>query len=913
MMIDYRRTSRALKTSTALSSAALLLAAAPALAQSGTGTNQDPGRSAPASANAPAGPVSMTQSVPEATAQVDPVAQDEGTAEDIVVTGTSIRGVAAVGSPAVQVDRAAIEASGASTLAQAARTLPVVLNIGPDESRTGGGQDAAANSSRISAINLRGLGPEATLLLLNGRRLAPGGILRALADPSVIPTSATERLEVVLDGNSAIYGADAVAGVVNIITRRGFTGAETSARVGYAEGLSEYVFTQNVGKKWTNGELFAAFEYNFRSDLDRADRPFLSNDLRSRGGTDQRSTQALVPNLVVGGVRRPLPSLTGEANRYDAGLVGDFLPEQQRYNLFVSGRYDISPDIEVWAEGFGSKRTVKTDGAPLGGSFSVPATNPFYIRGVAGVAPGANETVEYRLPRAAAQSVSKVTSGQVATGLLWDMFGDWQLDAYTSYAWDTGVSGLNSEQLNNFALAAALADSNPTTALNVFGGPISDEIYSRIIGFRQQRTWTKNKHFEAKIDGPLFDLPGGSVRAALGASYDDGSFRYQEYQSVLSRTNTPSVTNDETNHRSITSTYGELFVPLVGTENNIPLIRRLTLSGAVRYDKYSDFGSTTNPKVAVVWEPVQGFSLRGTYGTSFRAPSLVDTGNLNFLFVGAVPDPRNNNALINQVTYTGSNPNLKPEKAKTLSVGFDFSPSFFDGFNVSANYYRVKYRDRILGIGASLQNEDVFSNFIVRNPSAAFIQDLFNTGFLVSAPIDPSTVGVFIDQRRNNVGSVDQDGLDVDIRYSLPTSVGTFVARVTHSEVFSVKQQTFPGTPVRELVDTFENSLRSRGRASLTWLDEGTSLNFFYNYGGDYVNTAITPNVLARPLETIDVSAGFTLKGARGALDGVRVSVAVQNLLDEAPPVVINGTSGFDGTTASAIGRQLSLTLTKRW
>src|SRR3712207_3316493 len=208
---------------------------------------------------------------------------------------------------------------------QVARPLPVVLNLGPDESRTGGAQDAAANSSRISAINLRGLGPEATLLLLNGRRLAPGGGLRALSDPSMISVGATERVEVVLDGNSAVYGADAVAGVVNLITRRRFDGAETSLRYGVGDGLDEEGVSQTFGKTWAGGDIFVALEYSERSDLERSARPFFSQDLRPYGGSDQRSFQSNPPNITVAGVRRPFPSLTGAPNRYDT-VEGDFLP-----------------------------------------------------------------------------------------------------------------------------------------------------------------------------------------------------------------------------------------------------------------------------------------------------------------------------------------------------------------------------------------------------------------------------------------------------------------------------------------------------------------------------------------------------------------------------------------------------------
>lgn len=840
---------------------------------------------------------------------------EEATAvDDIVVTGTSIRGIAAVGSPVAALGREDIAASGATTLADAIRTLPSVLNIGSDESRTGGAQDAAANSTRVSSINLRGLGSEATLLLLNGRRLAPTGVLKALADPSMISAGATERIEVVLDGSSAVYGSDAVAGVVNLITRRRFHGAETSLRYGAGDGIDQMVLSQTFGRVWDTGEVFLAYEYNDRSRLKREDRPFLSNDLRSRGGTDQRSTQATVPNINVAGVRRPYPTFTGEANRYDAGLAGDFLPHQQRSNYFLTARQNVTPDAELWYEGFRSDRRVASQAAPLGSSFSVPASNPFYRTGVPGVAPGANLSVEYRLPREGATSESKVRGAQNAVGLTYSLPKDWEFNTYYARSTDSEVAGINGEQVNASATAIALRDPNPATALNVFGGPISDEIYSRIIAFRWQITDAVNDHVEAKFDGPLFTIPGGEVRAAFGASYGEGSFRYREYQSALSPTNTASMTNDNTNSRSSKAAYFEVFAPLVSEANALPFMQRLDLSVAGRYEDYSDFGDTFNPKASFVWGVVDGFNIRGSWGTSFRAPSLVDSSTaLSFIFINTGPDPRNGGRQITGLSVNGSNTQLKPEDAETYSLGFDWSPRQLPGLQIGATYYNVNYTNRIQVTGASLNNEDVFGVFINRSPTLAQINALLNSGNVINGTIDPSLVEYISDNRRSNVGTLLQDGLDLDINYSFENAWGMWRAGISHTETFSSSRQVMEGLPFIETVNTLDNPLSSRGRFNLAWARGGFNAHLFYTYAGDYVNTAVTSRPKVEAQKTFDLNGGYTFSDETGPLSGVRLSVNIQNLFDEEPPVVINGTNGWDGTTANGIGRFGSLTISKRW
>src|SRR5688572_16588582 len=192
------------------------------------------------------GAIALTSITTTSIALAQQSGETAGELEEIVVTGSSIRGVTNPGSPVITLGREELAATGLATSSDLARALPQVINLGADESRLGGAQDGAANTTRVSGINLRGIGNEATLLLIDGRRLAPAGVIKSLYDPNVIASSAVERLEVVVDGASAIYGSDAVAGVVNIITRKNFRGAETMLRYGHADGTNQKVWCEDI-------------------------------------------------------------------------------------------------------------------------------------------------------------------------------------------------------------------------------------------------------------------------------------------------------------------------------------------------------------------------------------------------------------------------------------------------------------------------------------------------------------------------------------------------------------------------------------------------------------------------------------------------------------------------------------------
>lgn len=874
-----------------------------------------------------------------AAAQDAPSQDDEEVTQvdDIVVTGTSIRGVAAAGSPTISVDRADITASGASNVSDATRLLPQVLNLGADESRssfTGGAQDAAANSTAVRSANLRGIGPEATLLLLNGRRLAPNGVIKALGDLDQVPASALQRIEVVTDGASAIYGSDAVAGVVNLITRKNWDGAETTLRYGFADGMDQLQYSQTYGRTWDGGSVFLAYEHNERSNLIGADRDFTSQNRTARGGTDARPFTASPGNVVVGGVRFGLPNTNGVGvtaaqlsatpNRFDEAAVADLLPEQERDTLLFNINQQVTDRLELWYEGFYTKRDYDLAAPPALFNLVVRNTNPWFV----GPAGATQANVEYRLvDDLDPNSTGFENAQQNAIGMNIDLGSDWRLAAYATHSMSRGFQD-RKNVINNAALTAALASSNPATAFNPFGnGTFNRQNNAALLDIidANRATYGTNitQDLSVKVDGPLFELPGGTVRMAIGGEFHDNAFRQSLFATNVQASGATTF-KGVFNQRTINSVFGEVFVPLVGQANAVPLVERLELSVAGRWEDYSDFGTTTNPKVGLIYSPIPDLIFRGTYGTSFRAPSLVDSADqiLN-IFIQNITDPTSLTGTTRGIFFNGGNSQLGPETATTWSGGFDWAPSFLDGFNLSLNYYKIEYEDRIdVAPGNALAQGTVYSQLITRRPAASDVAG--NTAFnaLVAArfaspdlqnPIEPVTnINVILDGRRQNLGTLNQDGYDINASYAFDTDFGAWRVGVDVAKILTVERQGAAGLPVVDVLDTIGNPVDLRVRGSLNWRVGSWSANAFANYTDSYRNTAITPNVTVDSLTTYDLTASYTFEGD-GLANGVRVSVNALNVLDEEPPIALNGTVSWDSQAASAVGRFISFEVSKSW
>jgi iron complex outermembrane receptor protein len=262
---------------------------------------------------------------PRVMAQEKPKADDAVIVEEVVVTGTSIRGAAPVGSALVAVGRQEIEKTSATTVQQILKTVPSIVGQGS----AGQGSFGSADNSGTNAPTIHGLGASAsnsTLILIDGHRIPLTGINHALTDPNVIAPAAIERVEVLADGASSVYGSDAVAGVINFITRKNFDGLEISGQVGFADKYDTQSANLLWGKRWDDGSALVSYGYSNRSNLLAGDRDFTKADHRPQGGTNLASfncgTASVQPagsSLIyaapytgagVSQCRRPTPSAT---------------------------------------------------------------------------------------------------------------------------------------------------------------------------------------------------------------------------------------------------------------------------------------------------------------------------------------------------------------------------------------------------------------------------------------------------------------------------------------------------------------------------------------------------------------------------------------------------------------------------
>lgn len=867
--------------------------------------------------------------------------------EEVVVTGTSIRGVSTPGSPVIAMDREQMESTGLATTSDFARALPQVINLGADESRLAGAQDGAANTTRVAGINLRGIGNEATLLLINGRRLAPAGVIKSLYDPNVIPASAIERMEVVVDGASAIYGSDAVAGVVNIITRKNFSGAETTLRYGTADGTDQKIASQNFGYTWDSGSVFAAYEHYERDSLAGVDRDFSTADRRARGGSDARSTLAAPGNIISGTTRYPLPNtngvgvpgaslVAGPANRFDDGSFPDLLPNQKRDSFFLDARQEFG-SFTAWYQGWLSKRDFDERVSPASGQLRVPNTNPWYTSPPA-LATQTFVNVEYRFlaedsdPRL----IGHEDAHQNAVGLIYDIGANWQLEGYGNWSKNEGYQRRGAIT-NGAALTAALGSSNPASAFNPFGNGTfnvanNPALVDLIIANRDTYGTSTTADYAVKADGPLFAIPGGDIRLAAGAEYHENEFRQ-----TLNATNVLASgavsTKNVLNERDNTSFYAEAFIPIVGSANAIPGIASLNVSLAVRYEDYSDFGETTDPKYALTYNPIDSLTLRATYGTSFRAPSLVDTSEqIHNIFIQNLTDPAGPGGVTRGIFHNGGRSTLQPEDAKTWSAGIDWRPTgALSGLLTSATYYEVDYTNRIDVVpNTALTNPVVYAPYIVKRPPASDVAGTAAFNALAASllcapntvpcapnpdlqsPLEPlANINAIVDGRRANLGSTKQQGVDVDLSYRFDTSVGEWYTGVTVAKILDLTRQTAPGIPFVEVLDTFGNPVDLRGRLSLGWKLGGFSANAFYNYVDGYRNTAINPNVQVDSYHTVDASLSYAF--SEGLLEGLNVALNGQDIFDEEPPVVLNGIYSWDNQNVSPLGRLVSVVVTMKW
>ena len=393
-------------------------------------------------------------------------------------------------------------------------------------------------------------------------------------------------------------------------------------------------------------------------------------------------------------------------------------------------------------------------------------------------------------------------------------------------------------------------------------------------------------------------------------------------------------------------------MPIVGSDAGIPFMQSLDLSAAVRFDSYSDAGDTTNPKVGLTWRATDELVLRGSWGTSFRAPTLIEAnpatvGQTNRVFVSngagdtAIPITNTATGQSAVLSRTGNTAGLRPESAKIWSIGADYNPNFLPDLRLSLTYYNVDYTDRIENLPnqtlilSSPANLALMRDFFITAPqpttcvngnyatyNPAYIPWLTdpNAVYSPSTINDCSLVGI-IKGGRLNLGDVKQSGLDFSANFSQETAIGDFRYNFTFSKILNLEKSVVAGGPLFDALDTYGFQVSERGRFNVGYSRGPVSANLTANYVGSYLNNAtITVAGVKKPetevpaWTTFDAGVAYEFdEGSAWGLDGVRVSMNIQNITDKEPPIVLSGTTAVDLGNHNPFGRIWSFEITKQF
>jgi iron complex outermembrane receptor protein len=755
----------------------------------------------------------------------------------IQVTGTNIRRVdTETASPVQVITREEIDRSGLSTISEIIRVLPVNNNGTISEGFTNG---FAAGASGVS---MRGLGVGATLVLLNGRRLAPYGLAddgqRTFVDLNQIPFDAVERIEVLKDGASAIYGSDAIAGVINVILKTEYVGfnANASAGTSYKGDGNQY----RAGLTYGIGDLskdkynvFATFDWYQQDSLGLTDRGgYIGNSNLTFIGSDQRggdpnNPDRLSTNSPLGNVRSVNPTTLGSPGPYqslgnqaqceakggawllsanpsagyfcnwDPKAWRQIQPENTKLNLLVKGVYQFNTDLQAYGEASWSRNDVSTTGTPtaprsqyVGGDLKPVDTTLFAL-------PVGHPDNPYNAQNLAARLyLTDFAVNSAGRG------GDYTSDTYrfvaglkgTNWEWDWDVGGMYAKTDQDIARYGFYDRTNLEQAIRGLGGfgyyrvgGSSDLNNPGIWGFvsptLNNSTSTSVTQFDGKMTRQWLDTPGGPLGLAVGAEW-----RREEIDS-------PPVPGTETGNvigLGYSAANGSRDVWAFYGEANWTLMKTLELDVALRYDDYSDYGSTWNPKVGLRWNPIKEVLLRGTWATGFRAPNAYENGNSATTAFTTYTDPVRcpiTGAAIDcgsgqLAAVTSGNPLITAETSESYTLGAVWEP--MRGTSVGIDYWNFKVKDQITASvpQAVINNPGGF-------PSAQIYRSL--TDQLPGVPDSGTILSVYAPYTNENTTKT--DGIDIDARTQwTDADLGRFTLGFNWTHIFSFKRTLGDGT-----------------------------------------------------------------------------------------------------------------------
>jgi iron complex outermembrane recepter protein len=963
-----------------------------------------------------------------APAQTTVVAGPETVPEQVLVTGSLIHGAAAVGVPVTTLSTQDFKQTGALTTADLFKTIPSA-QVAAFASST----DAGSQIERGQSVNLRGLSTKGarTLMLVDGYRFPAQGDGGCVIDPSIIPSLAIDRVDVLADGASATYGSDAIAGVINLILRRGYEGAITEGSFAFSPGYGHNYYRGSAlfGTKWSSGDITVTYEYYQQQHVEGTKRSYFTMDFspwgldnrtsiaNSRPGTISLGSPALptvnpnspgVPAATAYPVNSP-PAVQGTPGSFSAstgfscancfaipkgqngsglswlqilGNTGAVPAAQNQINPFSNGweqpdqarsaavatfDQNVAPGFQFFADGFYSNRrftilnaTGPNSPAPAQNNalvgVSVPSVNPFYPVG----AP-TNIRVSYDF---GLETPVHVSGGELAQrfdgGFNIDLPFNWTGKIFGVVS-DDKETAIQSGLVNPGQVSAALGWTVPAGSvlasfakpanvpyLNLFCDPTqftcnSPQTIDYITGFRNYREEMLIHEYGAQADGSILTLPGGDLKMAIGGVYDHYAF-FDEDNENYNNPGTAQVSEAvEHRHRTVYAAFAQVNVPIIGDANKLPFVERLQAEGSVRYDHYSDFGGTTNPKLSVDWVTFDGLKLTGAWGTSFRAPSFQEAGSISGATIqglnqaagagnntygtcvqtGTAAVPGSTAALIDPnctsvlqslggilvrngaglaTAYRGPDFVLGPEKAQNVSAGFDFAPEdpVLSGLDIQATYYFVRIRNKlqICDVLTSRLNDPLFNACYItaaNNPNFQneVIALLGNVRSQLPANQSVANIAFIADAATRNIGWQSTSGVDFSASYDYDAGdFGAWNTGIVGNYVIENKSVTVEGqTPVSFYSSVINGTRNSGGRlryrARLGWAggpDSAFSATMFMNYIPNFgPNNTSIPAANGNSVAPLCFLQGNTPCNASGNPQFAMYNTQVATLTNEIP------------------------------
>lgn len=913
-----------------------------------------------------------------AMAQGAPAEEEAAAHDEIVVTGTFVRGIAPPGASPISVNSKTIEEIGATNVNQVLQTIPQLSgSFGKLQQPLAANASVAVNRPSLRDLGSNTSGGSSTLVLMNGHRLVGMGISSTTPDPDIIPPGVLERVEVVPDGGSAVYGSDAVAGVLNFITIKRFDGVKVDASYGFADDYYQWDANVTAGKDWGSGSLFASYSYAKTDQILGRDRDYVREYRDSLGFTTLACGAGNVQNAGATSSVFGLPfngGLTPPNQNCDASDFATVFPASKRHSVFAGLTQQLDDTLTFELTGYYTNRQTDIQLGPNRASVLV-ASNPAFVPTSvaspfkpAGTPFASNVYFQWGPDNAQRSHITLETWGVTPTftKTLGSSFRLRLMGNYGESKTTFTSTGINGTALRS-AISSGLIDpfnlNNPATPgvagilaqVNNFGS------------FNQGRQSMLNAR--AIVDGDLLNLPGGAVKIAVGLEYSKETLRAQSGNAVpgfedsgfagsgIIAPQAPLPRFDLSRHSK--SAFGEIVVPIFGADNAIGGFQQLTVSVAGRYDDYSDFGDTFNPRFGVTWKPVDWVSIHGAWGKSFNAPSLADdenaspvtfttlTGSAASAFKppaglqGGNPYP--NYPATNNAIYAiqGNKPGIKPQTATTWSLGIDLTPPFVPGLTFGVNYYNINFRD-FISLAPFESAERLYTDFgsVITTSdgtpaSVAALQAVLNNAFAsatvcrdasstiaCAAPV-ASTAYAFFDARKQNLGDLKTSGLDFSLNYRTDTGFGSLFLNSYATYVLGYSFRAPGAAAYADQASTGRSRFRSRTTigadignltASATWTHlQGYTLTQPVGYNNP--GAGFVQQTRLGSFNTIDLFFRYDLKG-EGFTKDLAFTLNVNNLFDQDPPLYIGsnqvaGRLGYDN--GATLGRLFQFGVSKKF